>query len=84
MIVLPKAVHHQNAPQLREEGLQKIANKISTVDASSLEEFDSSMLAILLAWFRASPDLEIQSAPEKLRVLSKVYGLDDLFILKEA
>jgi ABC-type transporter Mla MlaB component len=84
MIVLPKVVNHQNALQVRDQGLQQIAQNSDSVDAGALEEFDSSMLAILLAWFRIKPDLKVQQSPEKLQILSKVYGLDDLFILKKA
>jgi ABC-type transporter Mla MlaB component len=84
MIVLPKVVNHQNAMLIRDQGLDQIAQKSDSVDATALVEFDSSMLAILLAWFRVKPDLKILHSPQKLQVLSQVYGLDELFILNKA
>jgi ABC-type transporter Mla MlaB component len=47
-----------------------------------LVEFDSSIIAVLLAWLRINPNLQIVSAPDKLQVLSKVYGLDEVLQLK--
>ncbi|MEI7427597.1 MAG: STAS domain-containing protein [Betaproteobacteria bacterium] len=83
MISLPSIVNHQNALAVRDQGLAKIT-KEGIVDASHLEEFDSSIIAVLLAWNRINPQLAIQGAPEKLQVLSKVYGLEEVFQLKKA
>jgi ABC-type transporter Mla MlaB component len=82
MINLPKVVNHQNAIEVRQKGLTQLTAQENTVDASALVEFDSSIIAVLLAWLRINPNLQIVSAPNKLQVLSKVYGLDEVFELK--
>jgi ABC-type transporter Mla MlaB component len=83
MIRLPNVVNHQNAIEVRQKGLTQINIQENLVDASALVEFDSSIIAVLLAWLRINPNLQIVSAPDKLQVLSKVYGLDELLQLKE-
>jgi phospholipid transport system transporter-binding protein len=78
MIILPAKVNHQNALTVRDDGLSQIQKSEDMVDASSLQEFDSSIIAVILAWLRAQPNLKMVNSPEKLQVLSKVYGLDGL------
>jgi phospholipid transport system transporter-binding protein len=78
MITLPNRVDHQNATAIRDQGLKQIKEKADAVDASALQEFDSSIIAVLLAWIRLQPQLKIIGSPEKLHVLSKVYGLNDI------
>jgi phospholipid transport system transporter-binding protein len=82
MISLPPVVNHQNAIEVRQSGLKQITAQENQVDASALVEFDSSIIAVLLAWLRINPNLQIVSAPDKLQVLSKVYGLDEVLQLK--
>jgi len=82
MISLPTVVNHQNAIEVRQSGLKQITAQENQVDASALVEFDSSIIAVLLAWLRINPNLQIVSAPDKLQVLSKVYGLDEILQLK--
>jgi phospholipid transport system transporter-binding protein len=82
MISLPAMVNHQNAIEVRQTGLKQITAHENQVDASALVEFDSSIIAVLLAWLRINPNLQVVSAPEKLQVLSKVYGLDEVLRLK--
>jgi len=82
MITLPAIVNHQNAKEVCETGILQINNHEKSIDASSLEEFDSSILAVLLAWFRVKSDMEIHGFPQKLQVLAKVYGLEELLTLK--
>jgi ABC-type transporter Mla MlaB component len=78
MINLPAKVNHQNALMVREDGFSQIQKSEDMVDASSLQEFDSSIIAVILAWLRVQPNLKMVNSPEKLQVLSKVYGLDGL------
>jgi len=78
MITLPAKVNHQNALMVRDDGLSQIQKSEDMVDASSLQEFDSSIIAVILAWLRAQPNLKMVNSPEKLQVLSKVYGLEGL------
>lgn len=84
MIALPRVVNHENAMHVRADGLNKMHAQESIIDASALEEFDSSIFTVLLAWLRVSPGLQIVGSPEKLQTLARVYGLDQLFRLKKA
>ena len=78
---LPKIVTQENALQLEKEGLLNLAN-LRTIDCSSLKDFDSTALTVLLAWqkkLRADGhSLSIEHAPEKLKVLASVYGVSAL------
>ena len=54
------------------------------IDASALQQFDSSALAVLLecqrqaqAWGRA---FSVRQAPKKLAALAKLYGVDGLLL----
>lgn len=53
------------------------------LDASALQQFDSSALAVLLAALRAAArqglSLQINGLPERAGQLAQVYGLADLF-----
>jgi ABC-type transporter Mla MlaB component len=82
MILLPNVVNHQNAIEVRQKGLTQITNQENLIDASALNEFDSSIMAVLLAWLRINPNLQIVNAPDKLKVLTIVYGLDEVLQLK--
>ena len=82
MISLPAVVNHQNAIEVRQTGLKQITAQENLVDASALNEFDSSIMAVLLAWLRINPNLQIVNAPDKLKVLTIVYGLDEVLQLK--
>ena len=54
----------------------------AVLDASALEQFDSSALAVVLACRRAAlakgAQLRITGLPERAQALAKVYGLSDL------
>lgn len=84
MIHLPEFIDHTNASSIRDAGLKTLQSQPeSLVDGSALKDFDSSILAVLLAWKRIRPQLVIQGVPAKLQVLARVYGLTDLFQFKE-
>ena len=83
---LPKTLTRANATQLLAEGLEKIARGETIFDVQLLEQFDSSALALFLAWQRSlnSDDrvkLTLQHLPEKLVSLAKVYGVFELLRL---
>lgn len=88
MINFPEIIGLANADQIRDEGLQVIGvnqglNEV-LVNARALKEFDSSIFSILLAWKRLVPSIVILAAPEKVKVLARVYGLMDLFKFRDA
>jgi len=78
---LPKIVAQGNALQLEKEGLLNLAN-LRTIDCSTLKDFDSTVLTVLLAWQKKlqadGRSLSIEHAPEKLKVLASVYGVSAL------
>jgi phospholipid transport system transporter-binding protein len=78
---LPKMVTQENALQLEKEGLLNFDN-LRMIDCSSLADFDSTVLTVLLAWQKKlqadGRSLSIERAPEKLKVLAGVYGVSAL------
>ena len=78
---LPRTVNQVNALQLQKEGLLNASN-LRTVDCSSLNDFDSTVLTVLLAWQKKlqteGQSIAIEHAPEKLKVLAGVYGVSEL------
>lgn len=78
---LPTIVTQENAMQLHREGLQNLA-ALRSVDCSSLKDFDSTALTVLLSWRnRLQADgqtISVEHAPEKLKVLAGVYGVSAL------
>lgn len=88
MITLPAVVNHSNATQVREDGLKALRGHTTAeeiiIDASNLKEFDSSIFALLVAWKRVASNLVVKAAPEKVKVLSRVYGVMDLFKFRDA
>jgi len=91
--VLPKVVNLQNATMVEKQGSEMLTqtSKIQTleVDCQALTDFDSSLIAICIAWQKqismqsqntrdAQNSLQLIHAPEKLRILARVYGVDDI------
>ena len=78
---LPKIVTQENALQLEKEGLLNLAN-LRMIDCSSLADFDSTVLTVLLAWQKKlqadGHSLSVEHTPEKLKVLASVYGVSAL------
>ncbi len=78
---LPKTVNQVNALQLQKEGLMNVAH-LRIVDCSSLKDFDSTVLTVLLQWQKKlqteGQSISIEHAPEKLKVLAGVYGVSAL------
>ena len=82
---LPACVNQGNALSLQQQGLSGIRQS-QTIDCTALVDFDSSVLAVLMAWQRElSPlqkTLRLLHPPEKLKVLARVYGIADLLGLE--
>ena len=78
---LPTIVTQENAMQLQKDGLLNLA-ALRSVDCSSLKDFDSTVLTVLLSWRnRLQEDgqtISVEHAPEKLKVLAGVYGVSAL------
>lgn len=76
------ALTHASAKSALASGLASIEGGATGVDCAALVEFDSSALAVLLAWQRAAEArgsaFDIVNVPEGLASLAAVYGVDDL------
>ena len=73
---------HASANAALAAGLQRIAAGANGVDCAPLTQFDSSALAVLLAWQRAAQArgaaFEIVNLPAGLASLAQAYGVDIL------
>ena len=79
--LLPASVTQDNVMQLEKDGLLNL-EALSTVDCTHLQDFDSTVLTVLLAWQKKlqadGRRISVQNAPEKLMVLAGVYGVAEL------
>jgi phospholipid transport system transporter-binding protein len=82
MLVLPPKLTHDEAPAcvlMLRQGLAGQAASSTVVDASALEQFDSSALAVLLECRRESSALgrgfAVKGLPARLRELASLYGV---------
>ncbi len=82
---LPQQVTQANAGEITKQGSLALAQN-GRVDCSALFDFDSSVLAVLLAWRRQlqerNQSLVVLNPPAKLKVLAGVYGVTDLLGLQ--
>lgn len=85
MLVLPADLTRNQASaclQMLVQGLKALADGVVVVDASALQRFDSSALAVLLELRRESQaqgkSLRIRALPQRLRDLGNVYGIAEL------
>ena len=73
---------HASATAALAAGLQRIAAGATGVDCAPLAQFDSSALAVLIAWQRAAQArgaaLDIVNLPAGLASLAQAYGVDTL------
>lgn len=85
MLLLPATItirESRDALRLLSQSLQGGQGEAVVIDASPLQHFDTSALAVLLecrrlaqAWGKG---FSVQRAPEKLTALAKLYGVDGL------
>ena len=78
---LPATVTLKNASQIEADGLANWAN-LNEIDCLNLNQFDSSLLAILLNWRKKRLADQgyflVLNVPPKLAVLARVYGVAEL------
>jgi phospholipid transport system transporter-binding protein len=74
---------HASATAALAAGCARIEAGATAVDCAALTQFDSSALAVLLAWRREAQArgraLDILNVPAGLASLAQVYGVDTLF-----
>ena len=73
---------HDSAKSALDAGLSRIAAGATEVDCAPLKQFDSSALAVLLAWQRAATArgaaLTVVNLPAGLASLAQAYGVNTL------
>ena len=79
---LPAVLMHPQAAACRMQLVEAMAatqDRVVLLDASALEEFDSSALAVLLACRRQAQvmgrSLQVQGLSDRLRELATLYGV---------
>ena len=89
MLLLPASINvndardvlHMLAQSMKSEGS---SNAEAVLDASALQQFDSSALAVLLECQRLAQasgrGFAVRGAPAKLAQLAKLYGMDELLL----
>jgi phospholipid transport system transporter-binding protein len=87
MLLLPAtltAVEARATQRLLTQALRSEPDSGVVVDASALQQFDSSALAVLLECQRQAQSwgrpFAVQQAPAKLVALAKLYGVDALLL----
>jgi phospholipid transport system transporter-binding protein len=87
MLLLPTSVTAAEANDTRRLLAQALKSEPAgdvVVDASSLKQFDSSALAVLLDCWRTAQGWNkaflLQNAPPKLAALARLYGVDALLM----
>ena len=90
MLVLPATITNREARdtlRMLSQALQRERDPDIVVNASTLQQFDSAALAVLLecerlaqAWGKG---FAIRQAPPKLVALARLYGLDALLLRPE-
>ena len=87
MLLLPTTVTAREANDTRRmlaQALKGEAQPEVVVDASNLQQFDSSALAVLLECQRAADawgkPFALRNAPPKLEALARLYGVDVLLM----
>lgn len=85
MLVLPPKLTHDEAPacmRMLQQGLAGQEGSSAVVDASALERFDSSALAVLLECRREASALgrsfAVRGLSPRLRELASLYGIAGL------
>ena len=87
MLLLPATLTAQDAPdtlRLLTQAMKSEPDGDVVVEASSLRQFDSSALAVLLECRRAAQAwgrrFAVRNAPPKLAALARLYGVDVLLL----
>jgi len=87
VLVLPAQLTHDEAPacaRVLAQALHTQGQSHAVADASALQQFDSSALAVLLDCRREAlaqgKTFAVANMPKRLRELATVYGVADLLV----
>jgi phospholipid transport system transporter-binding protein len=83
-MVLSGPVTLGNVAAVLEEGRRHVEEGVESVDLGGVTELDSALLALLLAWQREAKSrnrsLALANAPQALRTIARLYGVDSLLV----
>ena len=84
VLQLPPTLMHPQAQACRRDVVRAMAasqDRVLLLDASALQQFDSSALAVLLACrreaLRLGRQLQVRGLSERLQALARLYGVLD-------
>jgi phospholipid transport system transporter-binding protein len=81
-LVVSGAVTLGNAAAVLEDGRRHIAEGVQTIDLGEVNDMDSALLAVLLAWVRDAQGrehaLSFVNLPHSLLTIAQLYGVDRL------
>jgi phospholipid transport system transporter-binding protein len=73
------------AARLLRAGVQFAGSRDALFDLAGVEQIDSSGIAVILGWLRAATaagrTLKVANAPESLRSIAKLYGVEEILPL---
>ncbi|MBL0422313.1 STAS domain-containing protein [Ramlibacter sp. AW1] len=85
MLLLPAVVTHEQAgacSRMLAQALRRVPESHAVADASALDRFDSSALAVLLECRRDAlamgKTFGVRKLPPRLRALASLYGIEPL------
>lgn len=89
MLLLPAKLTNQEAHAalaMLSQALKREPGPQAVIDASSLQQFDSAALAVLLECRRQAQawgkQFSVRNTPAKLAALAKLYGVESLLVLE--
>ena len=87
MLLLPTTLTNREARdtlRMLSQGLQREPGSELVINASSLQQFDTAALAVLLECRRLAQawgkQFAVRQAPPKLEALARLYGVDGLLL----
>ena len=82
VLQLPAVLMHAQASSCRQQltnAMAAMQDRVVVLDASALQQFDSSALAVMLACRREAQrlgrSLQVRGLPDRLRELATLYGV---------
>jgi phospholipid transport system transporter-binding protein len=82
LFALPARVAHDVAPALLAQSTRALADGVPGIDLSACQDFDSSLIALLLELLRQASargaPIRFAMPPANLRKLAALYGVDAL------
>lgn len=73
------------AARLLEAGRQFVGSGDALFDLAAVEQIDSSGIAVILGWLRAAQaaghSVKVANAPQSLRSIAKLYGVEEILPL---